>query len=327
MNIDLHHLNAFLSAARHRNFTRAAKALDISQPSFTVQIRKLETELGVRLLDRNTRSVQLTRVGRDLFPVLERLVGELQSLLATTKESSEKRIGRVSISALPSLAATILPPLLARLKTEHPGVSVHLKEAPAKRVIDMVRDEETDFGLGWVKEKTREIKVTPLFTDRMAAIFKQGSPLENLKTVTLRELVCFPLILTDRDSSVCALVDDAIHSLGAAVLPAWETTYMSTALALVGAGLGVAVLPAIVLEMEARRDLRALPIEKPNLDRRIGLIQKRGRTLSPAAEVLFRACLRDARPQGLSASLSQLAPSPGTRSGRDVARAPRGTRY
>ena len=194
MNIDLRHLNAFLSAARHRSFTRAAKARNVSQPSFTMQIRQLETELGVRLLDRNTRSVQLTRVGHDLFPVLERLVGELQSVLAATKESSEKRVGRVSIAVLPSLAATVLPPLLARLKTEHPGVAVHLKEAPARRVIDMVRSEEADFGIGWAKQKTADIKITPLFTDRMAAIFRHGSPLDKLKAVTLRELVSFPLI-------------------------------------------------------------------------------------------------------------------------------------
>jgi DNA-binding transcriptional LysR family regulator len=313
MNIDLRHLDAFVSAARYRSFTRAARSLNISQPTFTVQIRQLETELGVRLLDRNTRSVELTRVGKDLFPVLERLMRELKSVLSSTQESAANKIGPVTVAVLPSLAATVLPRILATLKIGHPGVSVRLREAPARRIVSMITSEEVDFGIGWVKGKDSEVQFTPLFTDRMSAIFKAGSPLERKKEVTLRGLASFPLIMMDRESSVRAVVEDAFAATGNFIAPVWEATYISTALALARAGLGVTILPASVLEMDGGRHLRARPIREPDLDRRIGIIQKSGRSLSPAAEVFFQAVRTgcgDVAPGGVAKAGERLDRSP-----------------
>jgi DNA-binding transcriptional LysR family regulator len=153
----------------------------------------------------------------------------------------------------------------------------------------MVTSEEVDFGIGWLKGKDSEVQFTPLFTDRMSAIFMAGSPLERKKAVALRDLASFPLILMDRDSSVRAVVDDAFAAMDTLIAPAWEATYISTALALARAGLGVTILPASVLEMDGGRHLRARPIREPDLDRRIGIIQRSGRSLSPAAGVFFQA--------------------------------------
>jgi DNA-binding transcriptional LysR family regulator len=289
MNVDFRHLEAFISAAQHRSFTRAARSLNISQPTFTVQIRQLETELGVRLLDRNTRSVQLTRAGRDLLPVLERLMRELKSVLANTKELSATRSGPVTVAVLPSLAATILPQVLSALRTEHPGVTVHLREAPARRIVGMVKGDEVDFGIGWLKGADSDVQFRPLFTDRMSVIFKAGSALERKRAITLRDVASFPLILMDRESSVRAVVDDAFAAMGRFIAPAWEATYISTALALTRAGLGVTILPGSVLEMDGEHHLRARPIRGPGLDRHIGIVQRSGRSLSPPAEVLFQA--------------------------------------
>ena len=289
MNVDLRHLEAFVSAAKYRSFTRAAKSLNISQPTFTVQIRQLETELGVRLLDRNTRSVQLTRVGRNLVPAVERLLRDLGSILESAKGISSTKSGSVVMAVLPSLAATILPQMLASLRTEHPGVAVRLREAPARRIVGLVKSEEVDFGIGWMKDRDGEVQFTPLFIDRMCAVFKAGSRLERRKTVALQDLAGLPLILTDTESSVRAMVDDAFEAMGSFVQPTWEVTYMSTALALVRAGLGVTILPGLALEMDGGRHLRARPLREPDLARQIGIIQETARSLSPAAEVLFRA--------------------------------------
>jgi len=289
MTIDFRHLQAFVSAARYRSFTRAAKSLNISQPTFTVQIRQLETELGVRLLDRNTRSVQLTRIGRDLAPAVERLLRDLDSILDSAKGTSSAKSGAVIVAVLPSLAATILPQILATLRAEHPGVSVRLREAPARRIVGLVKSDEVDFGIGWIQGRDTDVQFATLFTDRLSAIFKAGSKLERRKTVSLRDLSDFPLILTDRESSVRAMVDNAFEASGSFVGPVWEVTCMSTALALVRAGLGITILPELVLAMDSGRYLRARPIRGADLDRRIGVIQSAGRSLSPAAEVFLRA--------------------------------------
>src|SRR5215831_14748716 len=122
MNLNLRHLEAFAAVARLGSFTKAASALYISQPSFTVQIKQLEEELGVRLLDRNTRSVSLTAIGRELAPVVERLLGELEGIVTSTRALSAKSIGSVTIAALPSVSATLLPGVIAAFRQRYPGI-------------------------------------------------------------------------------------------------------------------------------------------------------------------------------------------------------------
>jgi len=295
MNIDLRHLEAFLAAAHYRSFTKAAHSVHVSQPTFTVQIRQLESELGVRLLDRNTRSVELTPVGRELLPALERTMRELKATLAKTVQSSKEKAGPVAIAVLPSLATTLLPQILVAMKNEHPGITIQLREAPARRIANMVKAQEVDFGIGWISGNDDELDLTPLFSDRMSAIFRAGHRLGRNKSVTLKELESLPLILMDRESSVRAMTDHAFAALGVFLKPAWEATYISTALALARAGLGVTILPSSALKTDGGSRLCARPIRGHQLDRSIAILQSHGRSLSPAADVLFHALIAGAK--------------------------------
>ena len=93
MNISLRQIRAFIVVARFSSFTRAADLLHLTQPALTVQIRQLEQALGVKLFDRNTRAVELTRIGRELLPVLERLLGEFDAVVVSTREMATLRYG------------------------------------------------------------------------------------------------------------------------------------------------------------------------------------------------------------------------------------------
>jgi LysR family transcriptional regulator, carnitine catabolism transcriptional activator len=121
MNVELRQLRAFIVVARFGSFTRAAELLNLSQPALTVQIRQLEQALGLKLFDRNTRTVELTRMGRDLLPVLTRLLGEVDQVVSSTREMATVKYGIVRVAALPSVAATLLPPLIARFRQRYPG--------------------------------------------------------------------------------------------------------------------------------------------------------------------------------------------------------------
>jgi len=302
MDVEFRHLAAFVAAARHGNFTRAAKALHVSQPAFTVQIRQLESALGVRLLDRNTRSVQLTQIGRDLAPVLERLLREFDSLLLNTKALSTRASGYVAVAALPSLSATLMPRIIAAFRARNPGIAIHLRDAVGARIAAMVKAGEVDFGFGGLNAGEPDIEFSHLFKDRMSAIFQAGSPLERKTSVALSELVAYPLILMDREASVRAVVDRGLASIGHFAAPAYEAAYISTALGMVKAGLGITILPASVLQMENTQELGWRPIHKPDLDRDVGFILKRGRSLSPAAEAFLGAIreevkARDGKPE------------------------------
>lgn len=291
MDVEIRHLEAFVAAARHGSFTRAAKALGISQPTFTVQIRQLESKLGARLLDRNTRSVHLTPIGRDLFPLLERILRELDAALANVKPGSAYSNGSVAVAALPSVSATMLPRIIAAFRAEHPGIAIHLRDAVGVRMAAMVKAGEVDFGFGSLPSAEPDLEFTPLFKDRMSVIFRRGSPLERTAAVSLAELASYPLILMSRESSVRAVVDRALAAIGHFTPPACEAAYISTALGMVRAGLGVTILPASVMHMEQSRTLGQRPIRRPRLDRDVGFISQRGRSLSAAAEA-FRAAIR-----------------------------------
>ncbi|MBV9038593.1 MAG: LysR family transcriptional regulator [Acidobacteriaceae bacterium] len=294
MNLNLRHLEAFAAVAKLGSFTKAARSLHVSQPAFTVQIKQLEEELGVRLLDRNTRSVHLTRIGKELAPVVERLLREIESVVADTQALSAKSTGAVTIAALPSVSATLLPPVISQFHRQYSGITFRLREGAEKRILMLVKSEEADFGIGCVDEADPEIHFEPLFTDWMSAVCAADSKLSRKKSVELKDLVSHPLILTDRESSVRRLVDRAFTSMGYPVTPAQEVTYMATALGMVKAGLGVAILPSSALELKELRSLKARPIHHEQLHRTVGVIQKAHHSLSPASgsflQELRQAC-------------------------------------
>lgn len=283
-DLNLRQLQTFVTVARLSSFTRAARLLHLSQPALTKQVRQLEETLGVRLFDRNTRTVELTRIGKELTPVVNQLLQEIEAVVVNTKELAAQSRGIIRIAALPSISSTILPTAVARFKERYPGISVILKDVVAQRLVTMVKAEEVDFGIGSLNVADPEVRFSLLLTDRMIVVFSPGSALERKKTIGLTDLVGLPLVLMDPGSSVRKLVDQAFESIGEFAKPAFEATYMSTAAGMVKAGLGVTILPSSAFEMGELTGLRTRPIMRPALTREIGVIEKSGRSLAPAAE-------------------------------------------
>jgi DNA-binding transcriptional LysR family regulator len=161
---------------------------------------------------------------------------------------------------------------------------VILKDVMAQQVITIVKGEEVDFGIGSLNGVDAEVRFTPLLTDRILAVFPPGFALEKKKVVELRDLAGLPLILMHKQSSVRRLVDRAFETFGEFATPAFEAIYMSTAAGMVRAGLGVTLLPSSAFETGDLTGLRSRPIKHHGLMREVGVIQKPGRSLSPAAE-------------------------------------------
>jgi LysR family transcriptional regulator, carnitine catabolism transcriptional activator len=290
---DVRHIKAFLAAARIGNFTRAAQELHLSQSAFTVQIRQLEDSLGITLFDRGKRGTTLTAAGRDVLIPLERILVDIESVVARTQKISSLRRGMVSIAVLPSVAVNFLPGIIRSFTDDHPGIDVQIHDVVAERLIEAVKKEMADFGIGSPMQTDRELVFTPLMADRLYAFVPADHALARQRSVTVRELAQLPLIVTGRDSSVRERFERALRRERLTAKIAYETNYISTAVSLAKAGLGVAILP----ESAAGDDssvLRSLPIGKPQLGRKIVLIQRKDRTLSPAASemvsVIRKAC-------------------------------------
>ncbi|MFP5249533.1 MAG: LysR family transcriptional regulator, partial [Acidobacteriota bacterium] len=166
---DLRHIRAFLTAARTGNFTRAAVEMHISQSAFTVQIRQLEDALGVALFDRSKRRVALTSAGRELLVPLERVLVDVESIVSCTRELAGLRRGIVHVGVLPSMAVGLLPEAIRKFSQVHPGITVQVSDIVGEKLIEAVKKEEVDFGVGCRIRVDREIKTTPLFADRLCA--------------------------------------------------------------------------------------------------------------------------------------------------------------
>ena len=277
-------MRGFAAIARHGSFTRAARAVNLSQPALTVQIRQLEAALNVRILDRNTRSVALTRVGRELLPVFERLLRDLDSVVAGAKQRASKAHGIVRIACLPSFAATVLPPAIAAYRTRHPAVQFIVRDGVGRKIVSLVKTDAVDFGIAAGETVDAELETTVLMRDHMRALYLGPHPLDKEKKVTADVLARFPLIMMDEDSTVRQVVERAFLAAGRSVTPAIEATYMSTAVGMARAKLGIALLPSTAIEAGASGRLRSRPIEGKHFGRSIFIVRKAGRSLPPASE-------------------------------------------
>ena len=185
---DLRLIRAFLALARAGSFTRAASELHMSQPTLTVQIQQLETGLGVKLFDRNKRHVALTQAGRDLLVPLERILIDVEAIATNAEELLEHRRGLVTVAALPSVAAGLLPRAIKKLTEEYPGITVRVYDGVASTVAAMVRSGQVDFGISSQTYGDRELTSHVLMMDRLCAVVASNHPLARKRRINLREL-------------------------------------------------------------------------------------------------------------------------------------------
>jgi DNA-binding transcriptional LysR family regulator len=299
MNFNMRQLRALVAIARLGSFTRAAQALHLSQPALTVQIHQLEDALGVRLVDRNTRSVRLTHLGEQLVPVVERALADIDKAIAGTRLTPES-IGLVTVAALPSLCANIMPPAIAAFNARHPGIAIRLRETTAARLANTVLEEYVEFGIGILERPVSKLQATPFMTDRLVVVCPANHPLAHRDKVILGELAAYPIIALDSLSTARHMLESALHASGHASAPAHEVSFISTAIGMVRAGLGITVMSSSALGRAVMTGLEARLIDHPELNRDIVVVRKKERTLSPAAERLLQCvcAARDAAENG-----------------------------
>jgi DNA-binding transcriptional LysR family regulator len=287
MNINLRQLRSLVAIARMGSFTRAAKDLHLSQPALTVQMHQLEEMLGVRLLDRNTRFVKLTSLGQHIVPIIERALNDIDTAIAGTRLTSES-IGIVTIAALPSLCSEIIPMAIAKFREQYPGISIRLREVGARQIALLVNEEEADLGIGLIEHPHPQLETTPFITDWLVAVFPAGHPLDKAGSIAPADLAAYPMIALDTQYSVRSLFDSALHAIDALKSPAYEVSFISTAIGMVRSGLGITVLSSSSLGGTVTTGLRTRPVKHPKFSREIVIIKKRSRTLSPAAQSLLK---------------------------------------
>lgn len=292
---ELRHLRAFAAVARHGGFTRAAERLHSTQPALTLLVRQLEESLGARLFDRTTRNVQLTATGAQLLPAVERLLADLDTTIGGVREAVARASGRVIVAALPSIASSVLPQAIARARAANPGIAISVRDAVAGRISAMVGTGEADLGIAGRPDAGEGLLFERLLSDRLVAACPQSHPLAKRRRLGWSDLVGEPFISMSRDSSVRRLVEQAFAQVGHRHDPAYEVVYLSSAASMAAAGLGIAVVPSSALSALNLERIAVRPLVGPAVEREVGVLTSRARSLSPAAH-FFAAELRRAEP-------------------------------
>jgi DNA-binding transcriptional LysR family regulator len=287
MDLNLRDIRALIAVADAGSFTRAAERLHLSQPALTVQIRRLEEVVGARLFDRNSRKVALTPAGRELLPLLQKSLRDMEGVLRDARALGVGESGTIRIACLPTFAASVLPELILALRRDVPRAGFQVRDGVASLVNALVRGEDVDIGLTGGEITDPLLDVLHAGVDRLVAVCPQAHPLANKRRVSLDELMRAPLVLTAPGTSVRAVVDAALAGAHRGPEPleiACEPTYMMTAVAMVRAGLGVTILPETAREVRAEPGLVARPIAHAAFVRPIAIVKRRGRTLPPLTE-------------------------------------------
>jgi DNA-binding transcriptional LysR family regulator len=285
MNLDLPGLQAFARIAELGSFHQAAEALHLSQSALSRRISKLEQGLGVRLLDRTTRKVRLTAVGRDFLPQARRLVGELEQSLTGLRDMAARGAGQVTLACVPTAALQVLPPVIRDYGVKHPDNRIRILDVHAHEVLQAVLGGEAEFGLTLSGVDAREIETEALFDDPFVLACRAEHPLAKKKTVKWADLDGHRVITVGRLSGNRALLDFG-QPPG---LPPQRWTYevqhsFWTGLGMVEAGIGVIAVPMLALAGRKDSKLVSRPLVEPKLTRTLAVIRRKGVTLSPAAQ-------------------------------------------
>lgn len=292
LHITVHELRVFTVVARMLNFTHAARRLGVTQPALSMSVRQLEAKLGTTLLDRSTRSVQLSQIGGLLLPTAERLVESFDRTVDGMREVSAGRQGYVSIACPEGVAAHVVAPTLARFVEQNPNIVVSVHDGDATSVERMMHLFSADFGVTGYWKEHPDFVVEPLTVDRCCLICPPGHRFGTRKSVSIRDLHNLPIVSLNRDAGTRRLIESICASNGIKLVVQFEVARVSTLVEMVASGLCVSVLTVQSTPHNTGNALRVIPFREPELTYPIHIVTRANKMLTPSAS-RFVAALRD----------------------------------
>jgi LysR family hydrogen peroxide-inducible transcriptional activator len=287
--MELHQLRYFCAVAETGSFSRAAEQSHVSQPSLSQQILKLEAELGARLFDRLGRSVRLTNVGKTFLPRARAVLRELEAARGDVVEQKDSLGGSICVGVIPTVAPYFLPPHLTSFSRKFPQVHLTVVEEITPVLLDRLRAGTIDVAILALPIRGHEFETFPLLTERLFAALPKKHKLASRRDLSLKDLRSEPfLLLRDghcfRDTAVAACDRARLHPQ-----IIFESGQFSSLLSMVGAGMGVSIVPEMAIEKTS--PCRYVRIADAEAARTIGAVVLRGRSLT-RAHLGFLAHLR-----------------------------------
>jgi DNA-binding transcriptional LysR family regulator len=285
--MELHQLEYFVAVAEEASFTRAASRVHVAQPGVSAQVRRLESELGERLLDRSGRTVRLTEAGAAVLPFARAALDAVAGARLAVDELAGLVRGRVTVGMVSGCALPVLAELLAGFRKRYPGVAISLTEDTSDRLVEMLGDGRLDLALIGTAgpQEPPGISTAVLLDEELVAAVPPGHPLAGKETVTVKALRDEPLVSLPRGTGVRAALDAACAAAGFEPRIVFEASALPMVVTMAAQGLGLAVVPESVARTPNAPVI--VPVT-PETRSRLELAWPETPTANPAARVLIQ---------------------------------------
>jgi DNA-binding transcriptional LysR family regulator len=284
--MDIRQLRYFMAIVEEGQISRAAKRLHIAQPPLSLQLRLLEEELGVQLIERNTRSMQPTPAGHALYQRAEQIVSLIDAAAKEVREQDKTLRGVLALGSPPAVGSLFMPERIQAFHARYPDVRFQWREGNTFRILELLDANVIEFGIVRLPVREGAFEMIPLLTEPWVAIVPKKKRLP--KTTTLSELAQSPLLLMHRQSGIRAhdMVLDAFAHVGLSPTIFCESDNVLALLSLVERGLGVAIMPRSTLNLRPE-GFHAMAIVDCQLTSSVAVIWPKGRRLSAAARLFL----------------------------------------
>jgi len=286
MDVTLRQLRAYLAVLEAASFSEAARAMHLSQAALSGLIKELENRMGVRLLDRTTRSVSRTVVGEAFEPMVRRVLANLDEALESVTSLKELRRGLVRVAAPETLSCTLLPELIARYSSSHPGVDVRFDDVPIQHVLAGLQNGSTDIGFGPAGVMAgvladESVETHLICADPLWVALRTDDPLTKGEAVSWKDLRDRPLINYMPNIAINVLSQVPPRHHPKQMVPVHR---VNTALSMLRVRQGVVICPSMAGSLVRGFGLTFLPLRQPTVTWKIALFARRRASLSPAVE-------------------------------------------
>lgn len=278
--MELYQLGYFLEIARQRSFTRAAARLHMAQPALSQQMKNLEKELGTPLFNRGRKEIQLTAAGKAFHPRAEAILLQADAAKAAVSDVAQLRGGKLTIAAIPSVSACLLPAVIHLFSRQHSQVSLQLIEDSSERVADCVESGLADIGFLQLPASKSAFRSHALITEPFVLLACKSHMLASKKAVQLEQLSSESFVFYKGRARDTAM--ESCRKAGFEPRIVCESGELGTVRALVAAGLGLAIVPRLAAG-DLPPDIVSVNLTTPKMQRQIAAVWQKGCALSPAA--------------------------------------------
>ena len=287
MKIDTLGVQAFIAIADQGGFGSAAESLNITQTALSRRLQNLEGFLGVKLIERTTRSVALTRIGADFLPQARRLLTDLATALVEIRETGKALRGDVTIACVPTVGVHYLPQIVEQYSALYPRNRLRILDHSSSGVEAAVLRREAEFGINMQGAAHRELTSIALAKDRLVLVCRADHPLARKRTLAWKALEAHAVILPGQESGNRPHLDMVLERHKISLQAFYEVQRSSTAVGMVAKGVGVAIVPALAVQADAYPNLRVIALVDPVVSRTLVLLSRAKAHLTPAAQALY----------------------------------------